>query len=91
MRDCQKNFDKKEQTWRYQPPKLQTILQSDSNQNIMVLTKNGPTDLWNRRESPEINTCTCDQLIHYKHEKNVQWRREQSLQRMMLRKLDSYM
>ena len=35
--DCQRNLEKKEQTWQYNPARLQTILQSHSNQNRMVL------------------------------------------------------
>ena len=31
--NCQSNLEKKEQSWRYQTPRLQTILQSYSNQN----------------------------------------------------------
>ena len=35
----QSNFKHKEQSWRYHPPRPQTILQSYSNQNSMVLTQ----------------------------------------------------
>ena len=34
----QNNLENKEQTWRYNPLRLQTVLQSYSNQNNMVLT-----------------------------------------------------
>ena len=43
--NCQRNLEKKEQTWRYNPSRLQTILQSYGNQNSVVLAqKNIHTD-----------------------------------------------
>ena len=35
----QSNPEEKEQSWRYNPPKHQTILQSYSNQNSVVLAQ----------------------------------------------------
>ena len=37
--NCQSHPEKKEQSWRHNPPRLQTILQSYSNQNSMVLAQ----------------------------------------------------
>ena len=37
--NCQSNPEEKEQSWRYNLPRLQTILQSYSNQNSMVLAQ----------------------------------------------------
>ena len=37
--DSQSNTVKKEQSWGYSPPGLQTILQSYSNQDSMVLAQ----------------------------------------------------
>ena len=37
--NCQSNPVEKEQSWRHNPPRLQTVLQSYSNQNSMVLAQ----------------------------------------------------
>ena len=52
MQNCESNPEEKEHRWRHNPPRLQIILQSYSNQNS-IGTK---TDIWIKRiESPEIN------------------------------------
>ena len=42
--NCQSNSEAKEQSWRHRPSRLETILQSYSNQNNMVLAQK--TELW---------------------------------------------
>lgn len=58
-----KQSQKKEQCQRYNSPRLQTILQSYSNQHSTVLQKqqnncSGTDTQNNGTKSPEINTCT---------------------------------
>ena len=52
--------------------------------------KNRHLDQWNRTENPKINPQLYGQLTINKKGINIQWER-QSLQQMMLRKLDSNM
>ena len=89
--NCQSNPEEKEQSRRHNPPRFQTILQSYSNQNSMVLAqkqtygsteqnrepRNKPTHLWS------IN------LQQRKQEYTMEKR--QYLQQVVLGKLDSCM
>ena len=67
---------RKKNSWRNQAPRLQTIPQSYSHQNSMVLAQNINIDQWKSIESPEINPCTYDQLIYNKVGKTIQWRKD---------------
>ena len=67
------NIEKENQSWKNQPPLLQTILQSYSNQDSIVLAQKGNIliDQWKGIESPEIKLYTYDHLIYDKGGKHI--------------------
>ena len=67
--------EEKDQSRRHNLPRLQTIPQSSSNQNTMVLAQK-QTDQWNQTETPEINPHASSQLIFNKGGKNIQWEKD---------------
>ena len=71
--NSQSSLEKEEWSWRNQPSWLQTILQSYSHQDSMVLAQNRNIDQWNKIENPEINPCTCGYLIFDKRGTNISW------------------
>ena len=84
------NHIEKEQSWRYHAPWLQTILQSYSSQNSMVLSQKLTHRLMeqnrkSRNKPKHLSSINLQRRQEYTMEKR------QSLQQMVLEKLDSHM
>ena len=72
--NSQSNLEKEKRSWRNQAPGLQTILQSYSNQDSIVLAQK--QKYRSMEQSPDINPCTYGHLIFDKGGKDIQWRKD---------------
>ena len=89
--NCQSNPEKKEQSRRHNPPRLQTIPQSYSNKNSMVSAPkqiNGSMD--QNRETRNKHAHLQSISLRQRREEYPTEKR-QSLQQVVLGNLDSYM
>ena len=86
-----KEFEEKTQSWRNYAPWLQTILQSYSNQNSMTLVQK-QTHRWMEQNREPRNKPTHLWLINiWLRRQEYIMEKRQSLQQVILGKLDSYL
>ena len=72
--NCQSNPEEKEQSWRHNPSRLQTILQNYSNQNSVVLGQKQAYGSMEQKREPRSKRT--HQLIYDKGGKNIQRRKD---------------
>ena len=88
--NSQSSPEKGKQNWRHHDSRFQTLLQSCSHQDSMILAQTYIVQ-WNRIENPEMDPQLYGQLIFDKAGKFIQWKKKQALHQMALGKLDSNM
>ena len=66
----------------------QAVLQSNLDNNCMVLVHDRQVDQWNRIKDPEMNPHIYGHLIIHKGSKIIQWKKRQHFQQMVLVQLE---
>ena len=74
--NSQSNLEKEEWKWRNQSVLLQTILQSYSHKDSMVLAQRHKYRSIEQTRKPEIKPRTYGHLIFDREGKNIQWRKD---------------
>ena len=91
IQNFQSNTEEKELKWRHNPSRLQTILQSYSNQNSMVLAqKQTYGSMEQNRELRKKLTPLRSSNLQQRRQKYIMGKR-QSLQQVILGKVDGLM
>ena len=89
--NCQSNPEEKEQSWRHNSSRLQTILKSYSNQNSMVLTQKQAYRSKKQNTEPRNKPTHLQSINLQQRRQEYTMEKRQSLQHVVLVKLDSYM
>ena len=88
---CQSTPEEKEQSWRHNPSRLQTILQSYSNQNSVVLAHRQTYRLMEQNRVPKYKPTHRRSTNFQKRRQEYTREKRWSLQQMVLAKLESCM
>ena len=89
--NCQSNPEEKEQSWRHNPPRLQIILQSYSNQNSVVLVQKQIYGSMEQNREPRNKPTHLRSINRQQRRQEYTMEKRQSLQQVVLGKLDSRM
>ena len=88
---CQSNPEEKEQSWRYNPSRLQTILQSYSNQNSVVLAQRETYRLMEQNRVPRNKPTHLKSSSLQQRKQEYTKENRQYLPQLVLGNLESYM
>ena len=72
--NCQRNLQKNEQSWRYNPLSLWAVLQSYNSQNSNGIGKKTDSKINGKEKSQEINMFIFSLLTYIKVGKNIEWK-----------------
>ena len=89
--NCQSNFEEKEKSLRHNPPRLQIVLQGYSNQNSMVLAQKQTYKSMEQNKEPRNKRIHLRSIILQQRRQEYTKEKRQSLQQVVLGKLDSLM